>query len=65
MYSTARMTVIQTEGADIVKILEICINVLNQGRIQCIYICSLYTPEDMEGLGITVELKMIQDVINT
>jgi len=45
MYFTARMTVIQTEGADIAKILEISINVLNQGRIQCIYICSLY------GLG--------------
>jgi len=28
---------IQTEGADIAEILEICINVLNQGCIQCIY----------------------------
>jgi len=37
MYSTARMTVIQTEGADIAKILEIYITVLNQGCIQRIY----------------------------
>jgi len=35
MYFTAKMTVIQTEGADIAKILEICINVLSQGRIRC------------------------------
>jgi len=44
MYFAARMTVIQTEGADIAKILEICINVLSQGCIQCtVYILSIYS----------------------
>jgi len=42
MYFTAGMTVIQTEEADIAKILEICINVLNQGRIQCIYMLPIW-----------------------
>jgi len=62
IYFTARMTVIQTEGADIAKIL----NVLSQGRIQCtVYILPIYSRNyggPLQCVHITVELKMIQDV---
>jgi len=44
MYFTARMTVIHTEGADIAKIPDNCINVLSQGHTQCtVYILPIYS----------------------
>jgi len=52
-------------GADIAKILEICINVLNQGSIQCAPYMALvkyFLYVNYTCMHIIVELKMIQDV---